>query len=404
MANGFIRIPRTFFETDIWSTGHELTPVEAFMDLARRINFDSRPVTRTIGGREVTYGRDEVCLSVSYLVKAWNWSTKKVRTFLQRLEREHLICLIRTGKGCANIIRLLFTDAQQWTPEAMDATEDLNRLSAPADRTGSVRLRAQPDGERTDIREGERMDSVNALTFTGMDPTTEAIRGERKGIRPGEPMGYKVKKKIKQENKNTPSVKERVEKNESTACAVSGDALPLTEKVMFVANKEPGTVPASALAPSDVLGNNGYDSAAMPNSELASSVLGNDGYGATTRPASALAPSSPNGNDGYGAADTVPGASGIPTLAEIEAYCAQAGLHNINPLSFFHYYNARGWRIGQTVMRSWKSALHRWTLTERPHPAPSSTSAPTDTTSSAAPSLASRALDAYREHCEHFRT
>ena len=363
MANGFIRIPRTFFETDIWSTGHELTPVEAFMDLARRINFDSRPVTRTIGGREVTYGRDEVCLSVSYLVKAWNWSTKKVRTFLQRLEREHLICLIRTGKGCANIIRLLFTDAQQWTPEAMDATEDLNRLSAPADRTGSVRLRAQPDGERTDIREGERMDSVNALTFTGMDPTTEAIRGERKGIRPGEPMGYKVKKKIKQENKNTPSVKERVEKNESTACAVSGDALPLTEKVMFVANKEPGTVPASALAPS-----------------------------------------SPNGNDGYGAADTVPGTSGIPTLAEIEAYCAQAGLHNINPLSFFHYYNARGWRIGQTVMRSWKSALHRWTLTERPHPAPSSTSAPTDTTSSAAPSLASRALDAYREHCEHFRT
>jgi len=48
-----------------------------------------------------------------------------------------------------------------------------------------------------------------------------------------------------------------------------------------------------------------------------------------------------------------------PTIKEISDYCEERG-NNINPESFFDYYEARGWYLGKTKMKDWKSAVRTW--------------------------------------------
>jgi len=48
-----------------------------------------------------------------------------------------------------------------------------------------------------------------------------------------------------------------------------------------------------------------------------------------------------------------------PTIEEISAYCQQRQ-NNIDPVKFFHFYEARGWKVGKDTMKNWKSAIITW--------------------------------------------
>lgn len=207
MANGFIRIPRTFYESDLWNPDREYTPLEAFLDLTRRINFDSRPVTRRIGGRQTTYGRDEVCLSVSYLVKAWCWTPKRVRVFLKHLEDARLIRIIRQDRGGANIIHFIFSD----------------NPSLPADSSADT-----PYGPSGGSREGKPYAPETAVTLSTVAPADPAPKGKPQDLPSGTAKGRKYKN-IDQENKNlllSPEEKEKEKEKEGVEAYGSIPAPP----------------------------------------------------------------------------------------------------------------------------------------------------------------------------------
>lgn len=48
-----------------------------------------------------------------------------------------------------------------------------------------------------------------------------------------------------------------------------------------------------------------------------------------------------------------------PTIEEIEAYCKEKGI-SINARKFYYHYDARGWMMGKTKMKRWKSAVNTW--------------------------------------------
>lgn len=48
-----------------------------------------------------------------------------------------------------------------------------------------------------------------------------------------------------------------------------------------------------------------------------------------------------------------------PSIEEIAAYCSERG-NDIDPETFYYYYEATGWKIGKTPMKSWKSAVITW--------------------------------------------
>ena len=48
-----------------------------------------------------------------------------------------------------------------------------------------------------------------------------------------------------------------------------------------------------------------------------------------------------------------------PTVEEIKAYCQERN-NNVDPDSFFNYYESKGWLVGKTPMKDWKAAIRTW--------------------------------------------
>ena len=49
-----------------------------------------------------------------------------------------------------------------------------------------------------------------------------------------------------------------------------------------------------------------------------------------------------------------------PTVEEVEIQCAQIGLPPIEATKFVNYYESKGWVVGRSKMKLWKSALANW--------------------------------------------
>jgi hypothetical protein len=55
-----------------------------------------------------------------------------------------------------------------------------------------------------------------------------------------------------------------------------------------------------------------------------------------------------------------------PTLSEVEQYCAQRG-GKINAQTFFDFYEAKGWMMGNNPIHDWRAALRTWENKQAPH-------------------------------------
>jgi len=53
-----------------------------------------------------------------------------------------------------------------------------------------------------------------------------------------------------------------------------------------------------------------------------------------------------------------------PTVAEIQTYCDERA-NGIDGEVFWNFYESKGWKIGKTPMKSWKSAIVTWEKTNK---------------------------------------
>ena len=99
-VTGHINVARSIFDHPMFDDGKPYSPREAWLWLIS--NAAWRPMQIMVrNGRAaemLNLERGQLSFSRSFLRKAWNWpSEKRVRTFLSRLEREHMIDL-QTGQ------------------------------------------------------------------------------------------------------------------------------------------------------------------------------------------------------------------------------------------------------------------------------------------------------------------
>ena len=88
---GHVKISRKAYETDpFWNEPREFSRWEAWEYMIQAAGF--KPTQWTAGGPVVRLARGETPpLSLSYLCRAWRWSTKKVRVFIDLLISEERI-------------------------------------------------------------------------------------------------------------------------------------------------------------------------------------------------------------------------------------------------------------------------------------------------------------------------
>ena len=88
---GYIKLSRKFFSNDMWNEARTFSSCEAWLDLIQSARFEATPRMESIGGREVVVCRGQFAASIRFLAKRWQWSEKKVRSFLNHLKREGMI-------------------------------------------------------------------------------------------------------------------------------------------------------------------------------------------------------------------------------------------------------------------------------------------------------------------------
>lgn len=81
-------LSRKLFSSDMWETPRTYSSCEAWIDLIQSARFEATPLTASIGGREITYGRGQYPASIRFLATRWKWTEKQVRSFLERLKKQ----------------------------------------------------------------------------------------------------------------------------------------------------------------------------------------------------------------------------------------------------------------------------------------------------------------------------
>lgn len=77
----------------MWKEARKFSECEAWLDLIQSARFEAtdKAYSELIGGREISYTRGQYPASISFLMKRWKWSEKKVRYFLSRLKKNDMI-------------------------------------------------------------------------------------------------------------------------------------------------------------------------------------------------------------------------------------------------------------------------------------------------------------------------
>ena len=77
----------------MWTEAREFSECEAWLDLLQSARFEAtdKAYSELIGGREISYSRGQYPASISFLMKRWKWSEKKVRYFLSKLKKREMI-------------------------------------------------------------------------------------------------------------------------------------------------------------------------------------------------------------------------------------------------------------------------------------------------------------------------
>lgn len=90
----------------MWKVAREFSECEAWLDLLQSARFEAtdKAYSELIGGREISYSRGQYPASISFLMKRWKWSEKKVRYFLVKLKKKGMITTC--NKQGMNVITL----------------------------------------------------------------------------------------------------------------------------------------------------------------------------------------------------------------------------------------------------------------------------------------------------------
>ena len=54
-----------------------------------------------------------------------------------------------------------------------------------------------------------------------------------------------------------------------------------------------------------------------------------------------------------------------PTFEDVSAYCEERG-GIVDPVRWYDYYSANGWKVGKNSMKDWKAAVRTWERDNRP--------------------------------------
>lgn len=97
MNNGYVSVPRSFFDSIQWRRKRIFTESEAYLDLLQMAYYGSEPTERMVGRRSFIVKRGQIITTTSFLAERWGWKLHRVRYVLRALSVTSFVTSIVTS-------------------------------------------------------------------------------------------------------------------------------------------------------------------------------------------------------------------------------------------------------------------------------------------------------------------
>lgn len=97
MNNGYVSVPREFFDSIQWRRKRIFTESEAYLDLLQMAYYGSEPTERMVGRRSFIVKRGQIITTTSFLAERWGWKLHRVRYVLRALSVTSFVTSIVTS-------------------------------------------------------------------------------------------------------------------------------------------------------------------------------------------------------------------------------------------------------------------------------------------------------------------
>ena len=97
MNNGYVSVPREFFDSIQWRRKRIFTESEAYLDLLQMAYYGSEPTERMVGRRCFIVKRGQIITTTSFLAERWGWKLHRVRYVLRALSVTSFVTSIVTS-------------------------------------------------------------------------------------------------------------------------------------------------------------------------------------------------------------------------------------------------------------------------------------------------------------------
>lgn len=130
--NGYLKLYRKVFSSDLWQEPRKRSAFEAWLDLLNMAAW--RPCKRHLGSRVFRVKRGQLVTTRTYLAKRWGWSSSRVRRFLDGCQEADRLSISREGK----FSRIEVVNYEEFQGEEFD-------LKAPPNQSGPAQEPVQED-------------------------------------------------------------------------------------------------------------------------------------------------------------------------------------------------------------------------------------------------------------------
>lgn len=97
MNNGYVSVPREFFDSIQWRRKRIFTESEAYLDLLQMAYYGSEPTERMVGRRSFIVKRGQIITTTSFLAERWGWKLHRVRYVLRALSVTSFVTSVVTS-------------------------------------------------------------------------------------------------------------------------------------------------------------------------------------------------------------------------------------------------------------------------------------------------------------------
>lgn len=97
MNNGYVSVPREFFDSIQWRRKRIFTESEAYLDLLQMAYYGSEPTERIVGRRSFIVKREQIITTTSFLADRWGWKLHRVRYVLRALSVTSFVTSVVTS-------------------------------------------------------------------------------------------------------------------------------------------------------------------------------------------------------------------------------------------------------------------------------------------------------------------